>query len=72
MARYCNINAFKENRKVEFGWINDGKQLMTATGGGTRKIELPRNSRKEEVLDEAKTLFSQPIMPRLVVLWINI
>ncbi|KAL3879035.1 hypothetical protein ACJMK2_031349 [Sinanodonta woodiana] len=57
MARHCNENAFKENRKVELGWIHNGKQVRTAKGGGTRKIELPRNSRKEEVLDKAKTLF---------------
>ncbi|KAL3876490.1 hypothetical protein ACJMK2_034333 [Sinanodonta woodiana] len=56
MARHCNRNAFKENRKVELGWIHNGKQVRTAKGGGTRKIELPRNSRKE-VLDKAKTLF---------------
>ncbi|KAL3866620.1 hypothetical protein ACJMK2_043904 [Sinanodonta woodiana] len=55
MARHCNRNAFKENRKVELGWIHNGKQVRTAKGGGTRKIELPRNSRKEE--DIAKTLF---------------
>ncbi|KAL3885449.1 hypothetical protein ACJMK2_025636 [Sinanodonta woodiana] len=55
MARHCNINAFKESRKVELGWIHNEKQVRTAKGGGTRKIELPRNSRKEEVLDKAKT-----------------
>ncbi|KAL3854256.1 hypothetical protein ACJMK2_013574 [Sinanodonta woodiana] len=57
MARHCNRNAFKENRKLELGWIHNGKHVRTAKGGVTRKIELPSNSRKEEVLDKAKTFF---------------
>ncbi|KAL3864152.1 hypothetical protein ACJMK2_005858 [Sinanodonta woodiana] len=45
----CTSESSLKKHKVEFGW--------TATGGGSRKIELPRNSRKEEVLDEAKHFF---------------
>ncbi|KAL3885738.1 hypothetical protein ACJMK2_025781 [Sinanodonta woodiana] len=31
-------------RHLELGWIHNEKQVRTAKGGGTRKIELPRNS----------------------------
>ena len=52
-----NKNAQKINRKIELGWMHDGKHIRTNNGGGSRKIELHRESRKADILKEAKTIF---------------
>ncbi|KAL3864146.1 hypothetical protein ACJMK2_005852 [Sinanodonta woodiana] len=53
----CTSESSLKKHKVEFGWI--------ATRGGSRKIELPRNSRKEEVLDEARQEIQDEITKEL-------
>ena len=57
MARIGNKSASKDKKRVEVGWINNGKQVRTPRGGGTRKLELPKNSNKENVIEEIIPLF---------------
>ena len=48
-----NKNAHKINRKIELGWMHDDKHIRTNNGGGSRKIELHRQSKKADILKEA-------------------
>lgn len=57
MARIGNKNAKKDKKQIEVGWINDGKQVRTPRGGGTRKLQLPKDSIKENVMEEIVPLF---------------
>ena len=57
MARMGNRSANKNLRKVEVGWIHKGKQIRTPRGGGTRKLNLPKFYKKEQILDEITPLF---------------
>lgn len=57
MARVGNKSAMKEKKKVEVGWIHEGKQVRSPRGGGTRKIDLPKQSTKDSILEEVKPLF---------------
>ena len=54
-------NAQKSMRKVEIGWLNsrDGKffQVRTKKGGGTRKIDVSKDCRKNELIEKAVGLF---------------
>ena len=49
--------AEKKTRKVELGWIHEGKQVRKRRGGGTRLLDLPKDSRKADILQYAKDLF---------------
>ena len=57
MARMGNRSANKNLRKVQVGWIHKGKQIRTSRGGGTRKLNLPKFYKKEQILDEITPLF---------------
>ncbi|XP_035988972.1 uncharacterized protein LOC110368217 isoform X1 [Fundulus heteroclitus] len=54
-------NAQKNVRKVELGWLNfrDGKysQVRTKKGGGTRKVAVSKDCRKNELVEKAVGLF---------------
>ncbi|XP_069125428.1 uncharacterized protein [Argopecten irradians] len=52
-----NKHAQKKPRKIELGWIHNGKQVRTVNGGGKRTIEIDRNAKKEDILSHAKSLF---------------
>ena len=52
-----NKNGQKINSKIELGWIYNRKHVRTNNGGGTCKIELHRESKKADILNEAKTIF---------------
>jgi hypothetical protein len=56
-----NSNAKKSTRKIELGWLNfdnnSYKQVKTANGGGTRKIDIPKHAGRDDILKEAKTKF---------------
>lgn len=52
-----NKNAQKMKRKIELGWIHDSKHVRSANGGGSRKVELHRESKKADILNEAKEIF---------------
>ncbi|XP_061165657.1 uncharacterized protein LOC133174566 [Saccostrea echinata] len=58
---YGNKNAAKDTRQIEIGWIHKTyhryKQVRAKTGGGTRKIMLPKDAMKENIMEEAKRLF---------------
>ena len=49
--------AEKKTRKVELGWIHEGKQVRKRRGGGTRVLDVPKESRKADILQYAKDLF---------------
>lgn len=38
-------NAQKPTRKIEVGWLHNGKQVRGINGGGNRKIGLPKEAR---------------------------
>lgn len=52
-----NKNAQKRNRNIELGWMHVGKHVRTSNGGGSCKIELRRESKKADILKEAKDFF---------------
>lgn len=52
-----NKCAVKSTRKVELGWIHDGKQVRKRRGGGTRTLDVPKESKKADILEYAKDLF---------------
>ena len=52
-----NTRAAKPNRKIELGWIHHGKQVRQKSGGGTRKLTVPKETTKDDLLSMAKDLF---------------
>lgn len=52
-----NKNAQKLRRKIELGWMHNGKHVRSSNGGGSRKIELPRDAKKADILEVAKEIF---------------
>ena len=42
---------------TKLGWMHDDKHIRTNNGGGSRKIELHRESKKADILKEVKTFF---------------
>lgn len=56
---YAKHNNFaeKKTRKVELGWIHEGKQVRKRKGGGTRTLDVPKESKKVDILQYAKDLF---------------
>ncbi|XP_076876894.1 uncharacterized protein LOC143526112 isoform X2 [Brachyhypopomus gauderio] len=53
----CNTFAEKKTRKVELGWIHEGKQVRKRKGGGTRTLDVPKESKKADILQYAKDIF---------------
>ncbi len=57
-----NKHALKRERTVEFGWLHklpDGtrKQVVKKKGGGTRKVTMDRDAKKDALLEKALELF---------------
>lgn len=56
-------NAQKTMRKVELGWMNYDtenevfKQVRTRRGGGTRKVDVSKESKKSDLIQQAVKLF---------------
>lgn len=54
-------NAEKSKRKVELGWLHFREegfvQVRTKKGGGTRKINVQKDTKKQDLIDEAVGLF---------------
>lgn len=50
-------NALKSTRKIEIGWLHEGRQVRKRTGGGTRILTVSKDSTKEDLLKLAKDLF---------------
>ncbi|XP_063767224.1 uncharacterized protein LOC134883048 [Eleginops maclovinus] len=53
----CNKFAERKTRKVELGWIHEGKQVRKRKGGGTRTLDVPKESKKTDILQYAKDIF---------------
>ncbi|CAL9686254.1 unnamed protein product [Knipowitschia caucasica] len=49
--------ARKKTRKIEVGWFHEGKQVRKRKGGGTRTIEVPKETNKADLLQYATDLF---------------
>lgn len=49
--------AEKATRKIELGWIHEGKQVRKRRGGGTRTLDVSKESKKEDLLRYAKDIF---------------
>lgn len=49
--------AEKKTRKIELGWIHEGKQVRKRRGGGTRTFDVSKDAKKSEILQHAKDLF---------------
>lgn len=56
-TRSCSRNAVKTTRKIELGWIHEGKQVRKRCGGGTRVLDVNKNATKKDLLSHAKELF---------------
>ncbi|XP_039663394.1 uncharacterized protein LOC120563341 [Perca fluviatilis] len=50
-------NALKTSRKIELGWIHEGKQVRKRSGGGTRVLDVNKDSSKKDLMSHAKELF---------------
>lgn len=50
-------NATKSSRKIELGWIHEGKQVRKRCGGGTRILDISKDSTKKDLMSHAKELF---------------
>lgn len=57
--QYAKSNkwAEKKTRRIELGWIHDGKQVRKRKGGGTRTLDVPKGSKKSDLINYAKDLF---------------
>ncbi|KAK7944641.1 hypothetical protein WMY93_000369 [Mugilogobius chulae] len=55
----CNPsrNAMKTTRKIELGWLHEGKQIRKRSGGGTRVVSVSKDSKKQDLLIMTKDLF---------------
>lgn len=52
-----NSNARKDQRKIEFGWKHNSKTIYKRFGGGTRKVDVKKDTRKSELLQIGIGLF---------------
>lgn len=55
-TRYLSKNA-KSSRKIEFGWIHEGKYMRNCCGGGTKVLEVSKDSTRKDLVSHARTLF---------------
>ena len=56
-AMYGNRNAMRKEKRVELGWIHEGRQVRTRMGGGTRKFVMPKIATKDYILKVALDAF---------------
>ena len=52
-----NRNAKKLSRKIEVGWVHEGRSVRAHTGGGTRKLTVPNTATQDDIVREAKKYF---------------
>ena len=52
-----NRNAKKLSRKIEVGWVHEGRSVRARTGGGTRKLTVPNTATQDDIVREAKKYF---------------
>ncbi|XP_046704308.1 uncharacterized protein LOC124385191 [Silurus meridionalis] len=50
-------NATKSSRKIELGWLHEGKQVRKRCGGGTRILDISKDATKNDLMSHAKELF---------------
>ena len=47
----------KPTRKIELNWKHDGKLVWPSFGGGKRKVDIPQETKKQDILNVAIDLF---------------
>ena len=52
-----NKLAQKQSRTIELGWIHQSTQVRKKTGGGTRKISIPKDVDSAVIREEAMKLY---------------
>ena len=52
-----NKIAEKEKRTIELGWLHEGQQVRKQTGGGTRKLSVPKSATSNDIAQHALNLF---------------
>lgn len=52
-----NKLTMRKTRKVELGRIHERKQQHKKSGGGTRRVDLPKDLKKADIMHIAKELF---------------
>ena len=50
-------SASKNSRKIQIGWMHEGKVLRSQSGGGTRKLEMDKESNSKDICKVGKELF---------------
>ncbi|KAI5625384.1 hypothetical protein C0J50_15054 [Silurus asotus] len=50
-------NATKSSRKIELGWLHEGKQVRKCCGGETRILDISKDATKNDLMSHAKELF---------------
>lgn len=49
--------SWRKTRFIEIGWIHKDVHVRSKGGGGTRRVSVPKNYKKENILEKAKELF---------------
>ena len=52
-----NKNAAKKTRRLELGWIHEGRQVRKKNGGGTRNIDVLKTATKKDLIKNCKEMF---------------
>ncbi|XP_057203027.1 uncharacterized protein LOC130562169 [Triplophysa rosa] len=52
-----NKNACKNRRRIEIGWLHNGKQVRARCGGGTRKVTVQKTMCCDDLINLGKELF---------------
>ena len=50
-------NSTKDFRRIDLGWIHEGIQVRAKQGGGTRKLNIHKDTSLSSILESAKSLF---------------
>ena len=57
-GRRNQANATKNTHRIELVWMSDGKVLRPSSGGGTRKVVVPKDADNKNILEEGKPVSS--------------
>ena len=51
-----NMNAFRECRRIQVGWIHNDQQVKSSRGGGVRKLDVTKEANPQTLLDSTTNL----------------
>ena len=52
-----NMNAFRECRRIQVGWIHNDQQVKSSRGGGVRKLDVSKEANPQTLLESTTNLF---------------